>query len=190
MKNKYCLILIITALFFGCGQNSTTSQKTLDSLTPPADTDKIQRITTVDIDTTGLSNAPIKILKSSMKIKSIDTIDQPADNLHHEGHFKRFITIKLTYKNVSSKRIIGAELRWVLIDKNGKPASIESNTAGIGFGYMGSLAKEQIGEYSFGIGKTSTDEWQQGSPTATKIKLVYAAKVQFYDNSTWQIGKK
>lgn len=123
-----------------------------------------------------------------MKISSVDTVDQPEDNLHHEGHFKRFITIKITYKNVSSKRIIGAELRWTLTDKNGKPATIESNATGVG--YMGTLAKEQLEDYSFGIGKTSTDEWQQGSPTGNNIKLVYAAKVEFYDHSIWAIGKK
>jgi len=190
MNSKHTLVLLIIALFLSCEQSSTTSttKKAID--TPIKDTTKKIVKSNQVFDTTGLSQAPVKILKTSLKSELIDTVDNPGDNLHHEGHFKRLVTIKIKYKNVSSKRIIGLLLNWVIVDKNGMPADIGSNKDGIGKGYMGTLTPTNLVEFSFGIGKSNTDEWQQNSSTGTKIKLAFPAKVEFYDNSIWEIGKK
>ena len=172
----------------GCQQNSQTSN------TSTKKQDSIRIIETKPLfDTTGLFNAPIKILKTTVQSKEIDVVDNPEDNLHHEGHFKRFITIKVKYKNVSSKRIIGARLNWVVVDKDNTPAELGIIKTGLQYGVLGTcepITDPDRTSFSFGIGQTKTDEWQYVSKNGAKVKVAFPSEVQFYDNSKWKIGGK
>ncbi|QJD96654.1 hypothetical protein HH214_12585 [Mucilaginibacter robiniae] len=141
-------------------------------------------------DTTGLNQAPIKITSAKISSKLIDTVDQPADNLHHEGHFGRYITVKIKYKNTSSKRIVGARLNWLIVDKNDKPTTVGDVKNGLQMGYMGTLSPTNLTGFNLGIGETKTDEWEYKSNAGEKIKIAFSSGVQFYDNKKWKIGKE
>jgi hypothetical protein len=185
-RNLYAIFITLVSLY-SCQQpqpvNNITTQQTV-AKKPPV-TDSLKALS----DTAGLSTAPIKILSANISSKVVDTVDQPADNLNHKGHFGRFITIKAKYKNVSSKRIVGARLIWLIVDKAGNPVTVDASKLGIQMGYMGTLA-EPVMDFSFAIGETKTDEWEYTSNSGQNIRLAYPQEVEFYDKTKWRIGKK
>lgn len=187
MKRNFYSIFIALASLYSCQQVQNTKVVTEPALVqkkpPVIDSMKVLS------DTTGLSNAPIKILSTKLSSKLVDTVDQPADNLNHKGHFGRFITIKLSYKNISSKRIVGARLIWLIVDKDIKPVPVGNSKLGNQMGYMGTLAEPAM-DFSFAIGETRTDEWEYTSNSGQVIRLAYPQEVEFYDGTKWRIGKK
>jgi hypothetical protein len=178
MNQKTYLLFALIVLFTGCQipeqkkfQQKNRVMSSNASVNP-----------TLFYDTTGLQKAPIKILSATISSsKLVDTVDQPEDNLNHKGHFGRYIMVKIKYKNVSSKRIVGALLRWLIIDKKGKPAIIDTIKNGWEMGYMGTLAPygNMFGKFSLGIHKTLKDEWEYASSTGQKIKIAFPAEVEF-----------
>ncbi len=187
MKHKFYAISIALASLYSCQQSQALKVNTesVAKQTKTADIDSMKVLS----DTTGLNNAPIKIFSTKLSSKVVDTVDQPADNLNHKSHFGRFITIKVKYKNISSKRIIGARLIWLIIDKYGKPVPVGNSKLGNQMGYMGSLAEPEM-DFSFAIGETRTDEWEYTSNSGQSIRLAYPQEVEFYDGAKWKIGKK
>ena len=184
-----CKLNFITAImivvFGGCQQ----AQNQKSEKTQPLRATQVRNISKPLFDTTGLDQAPIKILSAKISSKLIDTVDQKQDNLHHEGHFGRYIMVRIKYKNVSSKRIVGARLNWLIVDKNNKPTTVGGVKNGLQMGYMGTLAPADLIGFSLGLGEIKTDEWEYDSNMGEKIKIAFPSEVQFYDNKKWKIGK-
>jgi hypothetical protein len=148
----------------------------------------------VGFDTTGLSNAPIKIESFSLSESVVDTFDEKNDNLNHDGHFKRFVRIKLKYKNVSSKRIIGYQIKWYLVDSLGNPSDLKGSIdceQGVGMGVAGTLSGHNfmVKEAEIKIGESKTDAWQQPCKNGIKILLVAPTQIEFYDQTRWNLGR-
>lgn len=184
-RNFYAFIIAVLGLT-ACEQSKTNKISSTESIKSTPLNKKSEPL----YDTTGLSTAPIKVLSAKISSKKVDTVDMPEDNLHHEGHFGRYITLKIKFKNVSSKRIVGVLLNWMILDKNDKPASVGESKNGLQMGYMGTLAPTDLTGYSLGIGETQTEEWEYTSNSGEKIKIAFPAEVQFYDDVKWKIGKK
>ena len=186
-----CLQLVL--LFTSCGNGNL--EKQVESSTIINSAKATQRNSDTQLpagfDTTGVFEAPVKILEYNLTDKLIDTFDNKSDNLHHDGHFKRSVYIHLKYKNVSSKRIIGLKLKWFVVDSFGNPSDLKSCDdcpKGVGIGITGSLTKYNLHD-DIMIHQTLRNEWMQSSETGRKILLVAPVEVEFYDKTKWSLDR-
>lgn len=194
-------LLILPAmclLLSSCGQGTQTGRTAdNDTLAAPSDATPIVK----DIDTTGLSTAPVKLLSYELYGDSmVDTFDNEEDNLNHDGHFRRTVKLRFKYKNVSTKRITAIRFRWTLLDAQGnisdlRPTGCDDCAVGSNIGEFGEFSDNKelsaagLSPGDLKIGQTRTDEWWQHSETAKKFKFAVPVEVEFYDKTRWKLGK-
>jgi hypothetical protein len=115
-------------------------------------------------DTVGLSKSPIKIL--SYKI------------VESEGGNYR--NIRLSYKNISDKKITAIKFRWKGVDAFGEPADLGNSFAE---GYGGGFTDEILRP-----GKSESGTWEILSRNAKKVTLAWPVEVVFEDGSKWKLN--
>jgi len=137
--------------------NSSDTVMTVMDITDNAGLDKSL------FDTAGLYLAPIKVLKSTLVKKE----------------YSNYKNISLTYKNVTSKNILGIRFRWYGLTVFDKPADMGS---GLLAGYGSGMDDEKLK-----AGKTVTNQWGITSGDAKKIVLAWPFEVVFEDGTKWAL---
>lgn len=173
MMKKIMLIglILITMLAVSCNSSPTSTKKvkkvieeaqnqiTEDSIMK----DSYKRATNdLLFDTSNLSTAPVKILKSRLV----------------KEDYSGYRNIELTYKNISDKNISGIKFRWYGLDAFGDPADM-GNYEFKGFGG---------GETDDGLrpGRIDNNTWDILSESAKKIIKAWPVEVVFADGSKWE----
>jgi hypothetical protein len=115
------------------------------------------------LDTAGLYLAPVKVLSSRLV----------------QREYSSYKDIRLTYKNVSGKRISAIRFRWY-----GKTAFNDPADMGNSFqeGFGGGFDDDPLG-----IGKSTTSEWSILSKNAKKVVLAWPTEVAFEDGTKWEL---
>lgn len=178
------LLIIGLMLMFGCNnanktQSDEITQAERDSFSiskygkPAAEhiqdqVDSIMKATTNNalFDTAGLYRAPVKVLNSKLFKKE----------------YSNYRDIRLTYKNVSNKTIIGIKFRWKGVDAFGDPADMGSYTSD---GFGGGFTDDPLRG-----GRTETSEWGILSKDGKKVILAWPIEVAFEDGSKWKLGSR
>lgn len=117
------------------------------------------------LDTIGLSKSPVKILKYSLV----------------KREYSNYRDIRLTYKNISNKKISAIKFRWKGINAFGDPADMGGSYVE---GYGGGFSDTPLG-----VGRTETSEWGILSEDAKKVLLAWATEVAFSDGTKWELKK-
>jgi hypothetical protein len=126
--------------------------------------DSLTKTTTKKIfmDTAGISNAPVKVISAKMV----------------QEEYSKYKSVRLTYKNVSGKKIEAIKFNWYGIDAFGEPADMGSFMDGVGGG---------LDDDPLGPGKSSTSTWSILSRNGKKVELAWAYEVAFSDGTKWKL---
>jgi|GEM_PF-1811269 len=151
---------------------SITNDTSLSSLLkndvekPRKTVDQIIHEVVVDVmmDTAGLHLAPIKVTSASL----------------YKGQYSSYKNIRLSYKNVSDKRIEAIKFKWYGIDAFGEPADMGSSSFVVGFG--GGLTNDPLN-----AGKSTSGSWSIMSKSAKKVVLAWPYEVAFSDGGVWKL---
>lgn len=87
-------------------------------------------------------------------------------------------SIRLTYKNISGKKIEAIRFYWTGVNAFGEAAEMGSAIEGIGGGYT---------DDALGVGKSRTSEWSIYSSDGKKVTKAWAKEVVFADGTKWQL---
>ncbi|WP_147313955.1 hypothetical protein [Deminuibacter soli] len=118
-------------------------------------------------DTSGLSQAPVKVLSAKLT----------------EREYSTYKDIYLIYKNVSSKKIAGIKFRWFGETVFGDPADMGSSTLAEGFG--GGFTDEPLNP-----GESDSGKWDILSRNGKKVVLAWPTEIIYEDGSKWKIGER
>ena len=114
-------------------------------------------------DTVGLSLAPVRVLSSKLFREEYATSK----------------SIRLSYKNVSGKRINGIKFRWYGLNVFGEPADMGTSlTQGFGQGFT---------DDPLGPGKSTSGIWSIYSRDGNKVVLAWPYEVAFADGTKWEL---
>ncbi len=117
-------------------------------------------------DTVGVSEAPIKVVKSRFV----------------KDGYSNYKDISLTFKNISDKTVNGVKFRWYGENAFGEPAEMGSYTQeGFGSGFMDKTLKP---------GRTLSLQWGLLSKDGKKIIKAWPTEVVFADGSKWKSSNK
>lgn len=116
-------------------------------------------------DTIGLWNAPVTVTKARLI----------------EQEYSSYRNVRLTFKNISDKKIEGIKFKWYGENAFGEPADMGSTIDGFGYGNT---------DETFPKGRTLTLTWNVLSRDGKKIILAWPTEVVFSDGTKWKIGAK
>lgn len=85
-------------------------------------------------------------------------------------------SIRLTYKNISGKKIEAIRFYWTGVNAFGEAADMGSAIEGVGGGYA---------DDPLGAGKSRTSEWSIYSRDGKKVTKAWAKEVVFADGTKW-----
>lgn len=117
------------------------------------------------IDTVGISQAPVKVISVRLV----------------EREYSNYKDIRLTWKNVGSKKIEAIRFKWYGTNAFGEPADMGSNsmTEGVGGGFTDRPLKP---------GKVDSGTWEIMSKDGKKA-MAWPYEVAFEDGTKWNAGK-
>lgn len=125
------------------------------------ETDKV--IADMNWDTIGIDTAPIKIISAKVVRNSNEYITDK--------------DIKISYKNVSGKKIVGIKIKWYVTNAFGEPVKdMGGNYDGFGRG---------LDDSPLGVGKTTYGIWDSGSGFPKNVKA-WPFEVAFEDGTKWK----
>lgn len=139
-------------------------------------------------DSTPSSEAK-KILDSLHSVRVKETIKPPTpQNLTNpikiisakiiQEEYSSYKSIRLSWKNISDKKINAVKFSWKGIDAFGDPAEMGSNyIEGIGHGFS---------DDPLGAHKTTSGTWSIYSGNASKVTHAWAYEVVFADGTKWK----
>lgn len=163
---KYFLIVVTISLLISCKSKKSETEIAVDKIQLQNRVDSaIKRgLRDIMIDTIGVGNAPIKIL-SAIVVKQ---------------EYSSYRNVRLTFKNVSEKRIEAARFKWYAETAFGEPADIGILAKGFGAGEM---------DQPLASGKSRTLTWMSNSSDAKNIKMAWPCEIIFADGSKWVSSK-
>jgi hypothetical protein len=174
MKSMFFILFFVIS--FGSWQEKPKSDidKVIDHNTKFLDSvklakevdDEVKRvIKNALFDTVGLSSAPVKVLTSKF-------VNQ---------EYSSYKSVRLTWKNISGKRIEAVKFKWYGEDAFGEPAEMGGSVvAGFGGGYD---------DDPLGPGKTKSGTWEVLSPNGKKIVKAWPIEVVFANGSKWKLNQ-
>lgn len=115
-------------------------------------------------DTTGLSNAPVKVLSAKFT----------------QNEYSSYRDITVSYRNVSQKRIDAIRFKWYGENAFGEPADM----GGVIDGFGGGNTDNPVSP-----GRTESGTWSIHSRDGKRIVICYPAEVVFSDGTKWDIEK-
>lgn len=115
-------------------------------------------------DTAGLSASPVKILSAKLVGRE----------------YSNYKDIRLSWKNVGSKRISAIRFRWYGLNAFGEPADMGSSYIQRGFG--GGFSDDKLSP-----GKTDSGTWEIMSKDGKKVVLAWPYEVVFEDGTKWEL---
>lgn len=137
--------------------------KSLKSISETVD----KEIANMTWDTVGVSTGPVKIISA-----------KAADNSNEYITDKN---IKISYKNVSDKKIVGIRIKWYVTNAFGEPVKdMGGNYDGFGVG---------LDDSPLGAGKTASGTWDSNSGFTKNVKA-WPIEVAFEDGSKWKSSFK
>lgn len=110
-------------------------------------------------DTSGISTAPVKVLSAKV-IK--------------EDYSRE---IRLTWKNISNKKISAVKFKWYGLDAFNNPANMGSGFEGLGGGFT---------DDPIGAGQSDYGSWSTISGNVKKILCAWPCEVAFTDGTFWK----
>lgn len=162
---KY-LIFILFAAFSSCAADEVSPEDTAlfehikDSLSKKMLVD----MNKTALDTVGSYLSPVKIV--SAKITS--------------GEYSNFRNVRLRYKNVSEKKVVGIKFGWYGENVFGEPADMGNPVLN---GYGGGFTEDVLRP-----GSSDAATFEILSNNAKKLKYSWVREVVFDDGSKWLIG--
>lgn len=165
---KYAVILI---LLWACNNDSKSKIKDSDSINGmtvaeykqhyiDSAVNKVKK--DVLFDTAGLSNAPVKVLSAKIV----------------EKEYSNYKDIRLTFKNISDKKVSAIKFRWYGIDAFGEPADMGSYNDGSGSGFT---------DEALGPKRSTSAVWSIASRNAKKVLAAWPFEVAFSDGTKWEL---
>ncbi len=140
--------------------NEEFKKQFIDSVTQKMEKESSDEI--LKNDTTGMSTAPIRVIKSMIVKKE----------------YSSYRDIKLVYKNFSGKKVSAIKFQWYGINSFGEPADMGHSFA-TGFG--GGFTDDPLA-----AGNTDDGEWSITSRDAKKVVAAWATEVVFTDGTKWK----
>ncbi len=116
-------------------------------------------------DTSGLYNAPVKIVSAKLV----------------EREYSSYKDMRLSYKNVSDKKIDAIRFRWYGLNAFGEPADMGTS---LSRGFGGGFTDDPLSP-----GRSDYGEWGILSRDGKKVVLAWPTEVVFTDGTKWEIGK-
>lgn len=172
---KLLCVLAITAI--SCHHNSAQNEteallsetdRLIDSMNIARRSDSMTQAVIKDalFDTAGISQAPVKVLSAKL-------VTQEYSNSKD---------IRLTWKNVSGKKVAAIRFKWYGLNAFGEPADMGGSAVikGIGGGFA---------DRSLAPGKTDSGEWSIMSKDGKKVVMAWPYEVAFEDGTKWKSGK-
>jgi hypothetical protein len=161
--NKFIILLCFSALL------SCTSKK--EKVYTPAEKAKVEH----------LKDSIIKDIRKGTltqvaeKVSKDDPVQVIKASLFKE-EYSSSKSIRLTYKNISGKKIEAIRFYWTGVNAFGEPADMGGPIDGIGAGYT---------DDPLAIGKSRTSEWSIYSSDGKKVTKAWAKEVVFTDGTKW-----
>lgn len=162
---KYIFPLLI---FLAC-QQPATKETELTLAESLAVADKVDSMVKESVykalfDTIGLHAAPIKIISATLV----------------KEEYSSYRDVRLTFKNVSNKKIQAARFKWYGLNAFNEPANMGryGMLQGFGGGWM---------DRALSPGKSLSLEWDVFSNDAKKIVLAWPYEVAFADGTKWEL---
>lgn len=133
--------------------------KELDTLSTNID----KNLADMNWDTIGVDTAPIKIISA----KAVDNSNQYITDKN----------IKISFKNVGTKKIVGIRIKWYVTNAFGEPVKdMGGNYDGFGRG---------LDDTPLGAGKSTSGTWDSGSGLCKNVKA-WPIEVAFEDGTKWK----
>jgi hypothetical protein len=172
MKIKIYLIIIYFSLG-SCGpKKESRAEKILreaeinrkvDSTMRASDEKMKQELKNMNWDTIGIENSGVEITKAEFIL---------------ENQYSNYKSVKLIYKNISSKNIKAIRFRWYGLNAFNEPADCGNITnPGFGGGYTDNVLK---------AGKSESGIWSVLSRDGDKIVKAWPYEIMFEDGSKWK----
>jgi len=118
-------------------------------------------------DTAGLYLAPVKVLSAKLVSRE----------------YSNRKDIRLSWQNVSNKKIDAIKFKWYGLDAFNEPADM--GTASIVEGFGGGFTDRSISP-----GKKDAGTWEIMSGNGKKVVLAWPYEVAFADGTKWKIGQR
>lgn len=119
----------------------------------------IKPISDVLNDTTGSYLSPIKVISAK----------------YVEKEYSNYKDVRLSYKNISKKKIAAIRFKWVGINAFGEKAE--------------GLSDGGFDDDGIDVNETTSNVWGISSKDGKKITLAYAYEVAFSDGTKWELNK-
>lgn len=113
-------------------------------------------------DSSGSWRAPVQVTKAVMA----------------KNGYTSTRSVRLSYKNVSNKKVAAIKFRWYGVDAFGEPADMGDAFEGLGSG---------LDDDGLNIGAKKTGTWDVYSSRGRKITSACAIEVAFEDGSVWKL---
>jgi hypothetical protein len=177
MNPKHLMYLVALSLLCGCGrqpkpQSETEkviaeSQRFIDSFKIAKQADSMTKdiIRNALFDTAGVSVAPVKVLSAKLI----------------EREYSNYKDIRVSWKNVGSKRIAAIRFMWYGLNAFGEAADMGGH---IQKGFGGGMA-----DRSLSVGKTDSGTWEIMSKDGKKVVTAWPYEIAFEDGTKWKSGK-
>lgn len=168
MTKLILCIIAITVISCHNSHQNETSLSLVDSLNIIRRSDSTTQAVIKDalFDTAGISQAPVRVLSAKLVSRE----------------YSNSKDIRLTWKNVSYKKVAAVRFKWYGLNAFGEPADMGNTSILAGFG-SGFAAR------SLSPGKTDSGEWSIMSNDGKKIVLAWPYEVAFEDGTKWKCGK-
>lgn len=117
-------------------------------------------------DTVGVGQGPVKVISAKVV----------------QEEYSTFKSVRLSWKNISKKKISAIRFKWYGLNAFGEPADMGSSIQdGFGGGYTDDPIR---------AGGTDTGTWEVLSRDAKKIVIAWPYEVVFEDGTKWESSKK
>lgn len=114
------------------------------------------------LDTVGVSYAPVKVVATKIV----------------NDEYSIYREVRLTWKNISEKKISAIKFKWYGVDAFNEPANMGSGFDGLGAG---------MADRSLSPGKTDYGTWSTSSKSVKKIICAWPHEIAFADGSIWRL---
>lgn len=143
------------------------TQKFIDSFKIARQADSMTKryIRDALLDTTGISAAPVRVLSARLVTQE----------------YSNYKDIRLTWKNVSTKKIAAVRFKWYGTNAFGEPADMGTSLyEGFGSGFS---------DDPLSPGRTDSGEWSIMSRDGKKVVAAWPYEVAFEDGTKWELRK-
>lgn len=113
-------------------------------------------------DSSGSWRSPVQVMKAVMV----------------KNEYTSTRSVRLSYKNVSEKKVAAIKFRWYGVDAFGEPADMGDSFEGLGSG---------LDNDGLNVGAKKTGTWNVYSSRGRKVTSACAIEVAFDDGSVWKL---